>query len=200
MGVSEPLALAVVGARGMGDRPKTEEGEERSSPERHAHEERDGSSFSPRSRCGHRLDRGGPGRQGRGRTGAGRRRRRPDRLQGHPVRGAAGGRSSLEGTAAGGGLVWRAQRRQVRPGVRAVDGGPAAGRDERGLPVPERLDAGEVRRREAAGARLDLRRWLQRRRHVVPGARRREAGEARRRPREHRLPGRACSGSSRTPS
>ena len=133
---------------------------------------------------------GGGDSQSRRRTGAGCRRRRSRRVQGSPLRGAAHRRPSLEGPPAGRRLVRRAQCGQVRAGMRAVDGWSAAERHERGLPVLERLDAGAVRDREAASARLDLRRRLQRRRHVVPGARRRQAGEARCRPGEHRVSGR----------
>ena len=60
-------------------------------------------------------------------------------------------------------LDGRAHRRPLRGRLRAVDGQPAPGRRQRGLPVPERLDASEGRFRSAAGAGLDLRRRLQRR-------------------------------------
>jgi hypothetical protein len=52
-------------------------------------------------------------------------------------------------------------------------------RYERELSVSERLDARRVGDRQAAGARLDLRRRLQWRGHVIPRPRRCEAREAR---------------------
>ena len=99
------------------------------------------------------------------------------RLQGHPVRRAAGGRAALEGAAAGGQVGRRAEGGAVRQRLRAAVAaaaraeqrhrGPARfAEDQRRLPVSERLDVGRPRRRAAAGDGVDLRRRLHRGRRV----------------------------------
>ena len=60
--------------------------------------------------------------------------------------------------------------------------------DERGLPLPERLDAGRSRQRPPAGDGLDLRRRLHRRRRQQPAQRRREPRQEGRGPRHLQLP------------
>ena len=88
------------------------------------------------------------------------------RVQRHSVRGAAGRRSALEGAAAGPELDGRAPGNAVRPAMHAAADFRRhefpLERHERGLPVPERVDAREVGRRAAAGARLLLRRRVHR--------------------------------------
>ena len=108
----------------------------------------------------HRRRRAGEDGQGRGRGHDGALRR--PRVQGHPLRRAARRRPALEGAAAGRRLDRRAQGRRVR---RALPAGAGLGRhglprrDERGLPLPQRVDAREGRD-EAAGDGLDPRRRL----------------------------------------
>src|SRR5689334_115605 len=59
---------------------------------------------------------------------------------------------------------------------------------ERGLPVPERLDAGEIRPRAATGAGVFLRRWIPGRRRLGAAIRRREHGDERYRVADRELP------------
>ena len=75
----------------------------------------------------------------------------------------------------------RSQRRQVRPRLHAAALPERRllvprQRHERGLPLPERLDARQVGPGEAAGARLHLRRRLPERRRLRAALRRREHG------------------------
>ncbi len=106
---------------------------------------------------------------------------RRSQLQGDSLRAAARRRPALARTAAGEELAGRAQRRQVRRHLHAA-ALPERGllvprrRHERGLPLPERLDAREVGPREAAGARLHLRRRIPERRRLRAALRRREHG------------------------
>ena len=121
--------------------------------------------------CGGGGDHGEHGRRragaGQDNCGAGRghdvsRWPRP-RVQGHPVCRAAGWRRPLESARAGGALDRREEGGRLRP---ALCTGPhlrrhgLPRRDERGLPLPQRVDAGRQGRREAAGDVLDSRRRL----------------------------------------
>ena len=129
-------------------------------------------------------------RSRRGRYG----RERGARVQGRPVRATARRRPALEAAAAGQGLGRRPQGRQVRAARHAAAAlrghGLPIRRRERGLPLPQRLDAREVRRRAAAGARLLLRRRVRGRRRLRAALRRREHGRQGRRGRDRQLPAR----------
>ena len=85
-----------------------------------------------------------------------------DGLPGHPVRRAAGRRPPLARAAARREMGRRAAGRPSSV-PNPIQGAERAPEHERGLPVPERLDAGEVRERPHSRARLDLRRRIRRR-------------------------------------
>ena len=98
---------------------------------------------------------GARGRHDRIRPRAGCRGEGPHRLPRHPLRRPAHGRPPLARAAAGPQVGGRAVGREVR--ARSLPGG-RQGQRERGLPLPQRLDAGQVTERPHSGARLDLRR------------------------------------------
>ena len=117
-------------------------------------------------------------------TGSSRRRRtarRPSACsRGFPYAQPPVGRAALEGAAAGPELDGRPARRQLRTALHAAPRlhrhGVPQQRRERGLSLPERLDAGGVRQGAPAGARLLLRRRLRGGRRVGAALRRRQHG------------------------